>query len=469
MKIRVFLLVVMICSSSLTLAGSPMYQITKSNLLSQFCLSAYLSVLEKPYLSSKILFSSYSNYVGSNGDGACQLYILDVDSTGIIQLTNHVTQGIVDLSLAVPYGASISSDGSTILYERIAFPGLHVMDSDGENLVRLFDDYEGKYSSKAISPDGNRIYFSPDEDMYFEGTSVSSVNRHLYSVGSDGSGLTKILTISEDDFVSIKVSPSGEYLGFITSANLFGSSSGKNKMFIINSDGSELRQISQEIHGEVSAFSFSRIDTLAYWSEAGIYAGNIDGTNIDLIYSGSFVRGSLSMSGNGKLLAASLSIFDTSISKIMSGMYIIDVESRSILQEIGFQEAFGVNQLLSPTQLSDDGNDFYFLSNIDLTGNNPENHWELFVSALNGVAPITPSQLPISDVEASDVSPESENSDSPAVENTEAPADSTGSSPKASSGGGAFGPYVALGVFSLCLFRLYSFCSIKMTNRIDSA
>lgn len=110
----------------------------------------------------------------SNRDGDYEIYTMNLDGTGLVQLTNN--SGTQDGN------PSWSPDGNSILFEtqRDGQWEVYVMNADGSNQVRLtFDaDYDGM---PVWSPDGTRIAF----------VSRRTGGYRIYTMNADGSELTQ--------------------------------------------------------------------------------------------------------------------------------------------------------------------------------------------------------------------------------------------------------------------------------------
>ena len=111
---------------------------------------------------SKILFTA-------NRD----LYVINPDGTGLLNLTND------DLSDLYPVW---SPDGSKIAFTTIenGYPYLRVVDVDGRNLRKVYNQHTYTNGSVVWSPNGASLAFTGGMDGY------------LYRINLDGTGLTQL-------------------------------------------------------------------------------------------------------------------------------------------------------------------------------------------------------------------------------------------------------------------------------------
>lgn len=87
----------------------------------------------------------------SERDGNPEIYVMNVDRTGLLRLTDHA---------GYDGEPAWSPDGSRIAFvsDRAGGQDIYVMDADGSNVVRRTD--EGLNAAPAWSPDGKTIVFS---------------------------------------------------------------------------------------------------------------------------------------------------------------------------------------------------------------------------------------------------------------------------------------------------------------------
>ncbi len=111
---------------------------------------------------------------GSDRDGDLDIYVMQADGTGLVQLTDH--PGDAGFPAWSPDGRRIAfgsgRDGDFDIY---------VMQADGTGLVQL-TDHPGRDGWPAWSPDGRRIAFDSDRDG----------DRDIYVMQADGTGLVQL-------------------------------------------------------------------------------------------------------------------------------------------------------------------------------------------------------------------------------------------------------------------------------------
>jgi Tol biopolymer transport system component len=202
--------------------------------------------------NEKIAFTS--NRTG-NGD----IYVMNVDGSGVTQLTNGP---------AIDADPDWSPDRTKIAFtsNRTGNGDVYVMNADGTGVTQLT-------TSNAVdtlgswSPDGTRIAF----------TSTRDGNPEIYVMNADGSGQTRLTNnprIDADPFWS----PDGTKIAFSTTRD------GNSEVYVMNANGSNPTRLTNN----------AAVDTLGAWSPDGskivfsstrtgngdIYVMNADGTGV---------------------------------------------------------------------------------------------------------------------------------------------------------------------------------------------
>jgi len=127
----------------------------------------------------------------------------------------------------------------TLPTRRILFLGISAIDADGSGLTNQLSPTTG--STPAWSPDGRRI-------VYAEGDVVNDSSKGLFVMNADGSGATR-LTTGEDYLPDW--SPDGSRIAFIRYSKAGGGNiPGSSEVWIINVDGSGLRQVT-DVRGSI--------------------------------------------------------------------------------------------------------------------------------------------------------------------------------------------------------------------------
>lgn len=166
----------------------------------------------------KIVFSSLR-------DGSQDLYIMDVDGSNVVQLTNTATN---DSS------PDWSPNGQKIAYSsgRESNFDIYVVNADGSNIVQLTNQqaYEG---FPDWSPNGKHIAFASNNDGDME----------IYVIENDGSGLVQ-LTEADGDDLTPAWSPDGKQIAFVSYR------SGSADIYLMASDGSNVVRITDDSNQE---------------------------------------------------------------------------------------------------------------------------------------------------------------------------------------------------------------------------
>lgn len=151
---------------------------------------------------SRIVFSRLLD------DGHSRLFVVDVESGAVTQLTDDATYQDHD--------ADWSPDGTQIAFMRNAdtFPSIYVVDADGTNLRRLVQMRPAADTAPAWSPDGKQIAFVRDEDQ------GSTYN--LYVMDADGTDVHQVAEGAGAFRPPEPVwSPDGDSIAFFRDATLY--------------------------------------------------------------------------------------------------------------------------------------------------------------------------------------------------------------------------------------------------------
>lgn len=129
----------------------------------------------------------------SSRDGNFEVYKMNVDGTGLTNLTNN--SGPVGSNDSQP---SWSPDGTRITFHsnRDGDSDIHVMNADGKNVVNVTNSSPAEESAPRWSPDGKAIAFQSDRAV-FPRPGVAR-NLDIFRMNADGSGVTR-LTFSDFD------------------------------------------------------------------------------------------------------------------------------------------------------------------------------------------------------------------------------------------------------------------------------
>jgi len=154
------------------------------------------------------------------------IYVINVDGTGLTNLTNHPARDV---------RPDWSPDGRRIAFvsDRDGSPEYYVMDADGTDPVRLTFNAVSKATRDVIlrpewSPDGRKIAFTSDRDG----------NREIYIINADGTGLAR-LTVDPAEDGAPCWSPDGRQIAFHRRVL------GHFQIFVMNADGSARTRLTE--------------------------------------------------------------------------------------------------------------------------------------------------------------------------------------------------------------------------------
>lgn len=197
----------------------------------------------------KILFTepAFGPSLGSMSNG---IYLASLDDEGIIQASDH------------GFNPIWSPDGSLIAYSDLD-SDIWVMDADGSNKRNLISIRGGAQDDFSWSPDSKRIVFSTYDEIY------------IFNLES-----LEYFTLAEKNVILLDWSPTGEIIAF---------SNRSDGLYLINSDGSNLRNITPGIR-RLDCFSWSndgrRIAISGGWPQEWLYVVNADGTGLKQLVEG---------------------------------------------------------------------------------------------------------------------------------------------------------------------------------------
>jgi TolB protein len=166
-------------------------------------------------------------------DGNPEIYVMNVDGSGIRRLTNHAAGDV---------SPTWSPSGSQIAFtsDRTGKPQIYVMSAvDGSNLRRLTTD-----ESEADRPTWSPAPFN--EIAFAARTSSSGFDIKVYELSS---GTTRRVTFGEGSNESPAYSPNGKHLAFTSTR------SGRVQVYTIGRDGKDLRQITRDGSNQTPAWS----------------------------------------------------------------------------------------------------------------------------------------------------------------------------------------------------------------------
>ena len=236
--------------------------------------------------NGKIVFTSDRHYKGLS------IWSMNPDGSSPTRLTDDKgrTEKLPSFSPVYDSSPVWSPDGTKIAFisNRDYQLSLYVMNADGSN-VQLVTDKVLELGEPAWSPDGEKIAFSAGVRMIV-GLNKASVD--IYVVNVNGSGLTQ-LTRASGLNLSPTWSPDSKQIAFSRNRN----SDGQSKIWVMNADGSNQREISNSFIDKSGRFDglqpawspdgtkilFNHYRACRNDLELGIYVMNADGSNTRLL------------------------------------------------------------------------------------------------------------------------------------------------------------------------------------------
>ena len=171
----------------------------------------------------KVVFNSFFN---GGVDGPREIYVVNADGTGLINLTNHASDDT---------RPDWSPDGTLIAFQsnRHGNPEIYVMHADGSDGTnpRRLTVSPGPDAAPDWSPDGVRIAFQ----------SSRNGNAEIYVMNADGTLPTRLTNVAGAD-TKPSWSHNGKMIAFQREVLAF--SEVHNQLFTMNADGSGVTMIS---------------------------------------------------------------------------------------------------------------------------------------------------------------------------------------------------------------------------------
>lgn len=234
------------------------------------------------------------------------LYILDLETMEIAPLNTGLQ----------PILPQWSPDGSKILFSVIDIWNLYTIGADGANLTQVTDF---RSNNGDWSPDGSQIVFQSDHQNEPEDVP------DLYRIDANGENLFEILDTPDVIDYSPRWSPVEDKIMFISRQT------GKDEIFTIKVDGSELTKISDSgspVTGAVWSPDGSRIAiTFGGFGKTDLYVMDPDGiSNVVRLTQNQSTNNSPSFSPDGKQI-----VFASSMSGSWE-LWMINVDGTNLVQ-----------------------------------------------------------------------------------------------------------------------------------------
>ena len=211
----------------------------------------------------------------SDRDGDQEIYVMNADGTGVVQLTDNFAQ--VEDPAWSPDGRRIafssnrdSAHGNSYEIDH----EIYVMNADGTGVVQLTDNSDGD-GRPAWSPDGRRIAFNSNRDG----------DREIYVMNADGRSVVQLTDNSGfagsgtwSPAGSGTWSPDGRRIAF------FSDRDGDTEIYVMNADGTGVVQITHNSDADAAPAWSPDGRRIAFVSDRDgdweIYVMNADGTGV---------------------------------------------------------------------------------------------------------------------------------------------------------------------------------------------
>ncbi|HEX7334052.1 MAG TPA: hypothetical protein VF290_21280 [Pyrinomonadaceae bacterium] len=271
------------------------------------------------------------------------------DLGGNVTLINSNGTGIVSLGSGV--APKFSPDGTQIVFTfpKLETSSIYKMNSDGTGTVPLNNFFNA--NSPAWSPDNTQIAFvgehqdpeyQPEDDLYLTG--------RLYLMDTNGGNPKKVMTKAQSHTSTHTInrefapawSPDGLQLAFIGFTST-ASNSLRENLYIVNRDGSGLREVTHFENGSsmiTSRISWSPDGTkIAFGHSRDIYLVSIDGLSqpINLTNTTDHEERDPAFSPGGRRIAYIVNHSDN----VQDGLYIMKADGQDATQILSSSGANG--------------------------------------------------------------------------------------------------------------------------------
>jgi len=226
-------------------------------------LTARLVVVQDAIEEASSILTGPKIAFASDRNGNDEIYIMNVDGSGQINLTNNP---------AWDQYPCFSPDGSKIAFasQRDGKMEIYIMNIDGSEQVRLPANPAVDYSYPSdpfFSPDGSKIAFLTNNDGNYE----------IYIINTDGSNLVNLTNDPAWDCYP-SFSPDGSKIAFASERN------GNYEIYIMNVDGTELLRLTDNPAGDIAPCLSPDGSKITFASDRDgswvIYIMNTDGSGL---------------------------------------------------------------------------------------------------------------------------------------------------------------------------------------------
>ncbi|MEK7993771.1 MAG: hypothetical protein AAB403_08220 [Planctomycetota bacterium] len=316
---------------------------------------------------AKVAFLSRTNLSALNPLGDLALYVMNADGTGVVRIASTYTFGANS-----EVRPSFTLDATKIAFD--ARPpgstrfGVFVANSDGTAITQVSPGTRNA-GSVSMSSDGSTVVYAAWPDFF--GT------KQLYAVNSDGTG-ERLLVEGNDFFTLSSSSISGNgsrmtfpFLGTLLMPPTPGPLTWK--VGVINTDRSSFITIDPNLGG-VAVFlpaisdNGAKVAFSAFTSPARLYVANADGSNLGVLITGHDpAQGGVSLTADGSRVVYGL-----------GGNVFTARTDASGVQQVTNNPGF----LSYAPKINGAGTAIVFISNANLTGQNPDGNDEVFLATV---------------------------------------------------------------------------------------
>ena len=208
----------------------------------------------------------------SDRDGDVEIFVMNADGTEVRQLTDNDH---------IDWGASWSPDSDRIAFtsDRDGDNEIFVMDADGGKVRQLTDNNVIDWNW-SWSPDGDRISFSRrgESEISFGADRAFEI----FVMNADGGNVRQLTDNDHIDW-GASWSPDGDRLAFTSDRDGNAQIADNFEIFVMNTDGTEIRQLTNNDHQDHFGSWSPDGDRIAFQSDRygyfEIFVMNADGTD----------------------------------------------------------------------------------------------------------------------------------------------------------------------------------------------
>jgi Tol biopolymer transport system component len=345
---------------------------------------------------SVVAFASTADLTGGNPDGSDELFVVNSDGTGLRQLTSDPTYDSLPNSMNAA-GSVIALDSQADLTggNPEHWYQIFVVNSDGTGLRQLTSGHSHSWLA-SMSADGSVIAFESEADLTGGNPDYSF---EVFVINSDGTGLRQLTHCSDAAYRSEEPSISGDgsLVGFDSTADLTGGNADHSaEIFVIHSDGTGLRQLADcgdswegpSIDADGSVIAFSSTADLTGGNpdhSSEVFVINSDGTGLrqltdDPVYASWSFKGSINAPGTVVAFGSQADLTGGNPDHLlMNQVFVMNADGTGLRQLTGDP----LYPSVAPS-ISADGSMVVFESYADLTGGNPDHSDEMFLATTTG-------------------------------------------------------------------------------------